>query len=83
MTNRTPGITAPSGSAEEVTPNDSADLTYETRALWVGGAGNINLDTADGQTVVFAGIPAGTILPVRVKRIRATSTTATNIVAMY
>jgi hypothetical protein len=65
-----------------VTPSDSTDLTDLALALWVGGAGNISLDTPDGSTVTISGIPAGTILPLRVKRVRATSTTATLIVAL-
>lgn len=75
---------APAVSAAAVTPNDSTDLaTSPTRSLWVGGAGNINVDMADGTTVLFSGLTAGTLLPVQVKRVRSTSTTATLIVALY
>lgn len=65
-----------------VTPNNSNDLT-NTGILYVGGAGNISLDLADGVNVTINGVAAGTILPVRVKRVRATGTTATNIAVMY
>ena len=75
--------TAPAVDAASVTPNDSADLALTARALYIGGAGNINLDTVTGTTVVFSRLTAGTILPLQVKRVRATSTTATNIVALY
>lgn len=75
---------APAMGAAVVTPNDSTDLTVSpTRSLWIGGAGNVNVDMADGTTVLFSGISAGTLLPVQVKRVRATSTTATLIVALY
>ena len=83
ITNLKAENTAPAEGAVAVTPSDSTDLTYMARALYIGGAGNVNVDVADGTTVVFAGLAAGTILPVRVKRVRATSTTATNIVALY
>lgn len=74
----------PAVSAASVTPNDSTDLAFTpTRALWVGGAGNINVDMADGTTVLFSGLAAGTLLPIQVKRVRATTTTATLIVALY
>ena len=68
--------------AAAVTPSDSVDLTNAAAALWVGGAGNVNVDTVDGATVLFSGVAAGTLLPVRVKRVRSTSTTATLIVAL-
>jgi hypothetical protein len=83
ITNLKAENTAPAEGAVAVTPSDSTDLTYMARALYIGGAGSVNVDVADGTPVVFAGLAAGTILPVRVKRVRATSTTATNIVALY
>jgi hypothetical protein len=72
----------PCGRGVVITPNDGADIANVTLAVWVGGAGNLNVDLADGGTVLISGIPAGTLLPVRVKRVRATSTTATLIVGL-
>ncbi len=67
-----------------VTPNDGVDLARPTRGLWVGGAGNLNRDlVGDGGTVLLSGVPAGTQLPLNVRRVRATSTTATLIVALW
>lgn len=71
------------GNAVAVSPSDSTDLVTRSRALFVGGAGNINVRMAGGMDCVFSGIPAGTILPVQVDRVYATSTTATNIVNVY
>lgn len=65
-----------------VTPNDSVDLV-STGILHVGGAGNLNVDFTDGTTVSINNVAAGTILPVRVKRVRATGTSATNISLFY
>lgn len=77
----------PASNAVAVTPNDSTDLTYVTRGLFVGGAGNIVVimgdQAVDATTVTFTGVLAGTILPIAVRRVRATSTTATNIVALW
>lgn len=78
-----PNPDAPAGGAVAVTPDNSNDLAIPARALYVGTGGNINLDTAQGDTVVFTSVPSGSILPVRAKRVRATSTTASNIVALY
>lgn len=78
------GLTSPADNAVAVTPNDSTDLTYTTRAVYVGGAGNMVVTMAGGgSNVTFTGIPAGSLLPIRVSRILSTSTTATSIVALY
>ena len=76
-------IEAPAFRAAAVTPNDSADLAATSRALYVGGAGNVRVTTAGGDTVTFTGVPAGAILPVRVRRVFSTSTTATTILALW
>ncbi len=65
-----------------VTPSDSEDLAFVARALWIGGAGDVKVDTANGDTITLAGATAGTVVPVAVKRVYATLTTATNIVAL-
>lgn len=77
------GYNAPAENAFAVTPNDSTDLTHSSRALFVGGAGDVKVDTKGGDTVTFVGVTAGAILPVRVTRVYATGTTATSIVAVY
>jgi len=67
-----------------VTPHDTTELAQVTKALYVGGAGNVSvIATDDSVAVTFVGVPAGSILPVRAKIVRSTSTTATSIVAMY
>lgn len=85
MSETVTSLVDPSRRALVVTPADGADLVTDscTRAVWVGGAGNLNVDMANGNTVLFSGIPAGTFLPIQVKRIRSTSTTATLIVALF
>lgn len=77
------GLTSPADNATAVTPSDSTDLAYTSRALYVGGAGNIVVTMAGGGDVTFAAVPAGSILPVRVTRVKSTSTTATSIINLY
>jgi hypothetical protein len=36
-----------------------------------------------GTTLTFTGVQAGSILPIQVKRVYSTDTTATGIVALY
>lgn len=54
-----------------------------SRAIYVGTAGNISAELASGTQVTFTAVPAGMILPLRLRKIRATGTTAQNIVALW
>lgn len=66
----------------EVTKHDTNELTYVTRGLYVGGAGTVEAVDVDGTAATFVGVPAGTILPIRAKKVMSTGTTATSIVAL-
>jgi len=69
--------------ASAITTSDITIYQQPTRALYIGGAGNITVDMADGgSSVQFVGVQGGTILPIQVTRIYA-ATTATSIVALY
>jgi hypothetical protein len=79
------GLGPPYRSLKTVTPSDSADLPDGVcSALYCSGAGNINLDTLDGDTKVIA-VSAGwaNLTEILVRRVRSTSTTATGIIACY
>jgi hypothetical protein len=66
-----------------VTPHDTNAIPA-TKGLYVGGAGNIACRFRDGSAdVTLTGVPVGTVLRVAVTNVRSTSTTATNIVALY
>ena len=71
----------PGRDAAAVTPGDTTTIGG-CRALYVGTAGNLTIDTATATNLVFKAIPAGTILPVAVLRVKA-ATTAADIVAIY
>lgn len=54
--------------------------------LYVGGAGDLLVTTAGGDTVEFIGVLAGSFIPVQVTRVfrtGQTGTAATNIVALW
>ena len=75
----------PARRAAAVTPSDTVDLTAYAKALYVGGAGNVRVLTVgaeDGDVVTFANHPVGW-LPMQVRRVLATGTTATQIVAAF
>lgn len=71
------------GSLGAITPNDDADLAHGTRQLRItGDDGNICVIWYDG-TESIEPVSAGDVLDWRVKRIKATGTTATGIRGYY
>lgn len=70
--------------ASAITPDDVTELAGPTRGVYVGGAGDLTVDMADGgPAVTFVGVLAGSLLPIQVTKVYATGTTATNMVALY
>ena len=55
----------------------------EGAVLYIGGAGNIRVTTVGGDDVTFVGLQSGTFFPVQVVKVFSTSTTATNIMALW
>jgi hypothetical protein len=86
MDNNIEKVTGIVGSdARAITAADGSDLPRKPAFVYCGVGGNISVDPYQGgnTAVVFKGVAAGTILPVRVNRVRSTSTTATDLVAIY
>lgn len=76
-------ITEPYRGGVAVTESDTTVLA-PTRGLFIGGAGNVTVDFADGTTdVLLTAVVVGTIYPISVIRVKSTGTTATAIVALY
>lgn len=67
-------------NAAAVTKSDTTVLS-PTRALWVGGAGDLAVTMLDGTTATFVGVPAGTLLPLCVTKVMDMTTT-TSMVAI-
>lgn len=75
---------APASRAESVTPHDSNALSDIPKALYVGTGGNITMRGSSGTTDrVWKNVPAGAILPFRAQYVRATGTSAADILALY
>jgi hypothetical protein len=74
----------PAGNAYTITTSDSTVLARPTRAIYVGGAGDLAVRMADdGSTPIFKAVPVGTVLNIRADKILATGTTATNLLGLY
>lgn len=72
----------PATIAFDITPSDSVPLAYTTRGIWVGGDGDVAVVTKANNTVTLTGALAGTIIPIRANYVKATGTTATNLVGL-
>lgn len=66
-----------------ITPSNENDLANVTRAIYVGGAGNLSIETKNGVTLTFIALPVGTLLPIRAAKVFALNTTATNLIGLY
>jgi hypothetical protein len=70
-------------NAVSITTSNTTTYSPPLRAIYVGGAGNITLDTPGGQTnIVFTAVPVGSILWVQAVKVK-TATTATLLVGLY
>ena len=76
-------VISPITNAAAVTPHDTNELSYVTRALYVGTGGNVKVQMQDSGTVTFVSVPTGTTLPIRCKKVFATNTDATDMVALW
>ncbi len=76
-------LTAPGRDASSVAPDDLNDLPVTPRALFVGQGGIVTVRMAGGQDVSFENVQGGTILPIRARRVMATGTTASAMIALW
>jgi len=66
--------------AADVTVHDTN--TFEPGTLFVGSTGNVKVMTKGGDIVTFTNVANSFILPVQVKMVYDTGTTASNMVIM-
>ena len=67
----------------DVTPDDNTDLAITGAIIFVGGGGDLKVTTASGDTVIYKNLPDAYTLPVQVRRVFNSNTTATFIIAQY
>ena len=74
---------APAERCFAVIPSDIDALAFATKALFVGTGGDVTLRTVNGtEDVTFRNLPDAAVIDVRVSAVRATGTTAADIVAL-
>lgn len=79
--NRNADLAGPALDIMPVVPSDSVDLEKVAVSVYVKGGGQLVVTTVTGNIRTIP-VPDNYILPLGVKRIHATGTTATNIFAL-
>ena len=79
--NRSLALSGPATDAMPVVPDDVSDLPDVAVGLYVETAGTISIVTVTGQTRIIA-VADFSILPIGVRRVNATGTTATGLHAL-
>lgn len=83
LSNLSDSLISPARDCFVVVPSDSVELSLVTKALYVGTGGHVALQANDSAgAVTFRNLPSGAILDVRVRKVLATGTTATDIVGL-
>jgi hypothetical protein len=76
-------LIAPARNCFSITPNDTATLAVLPKAIYVGTGGNLVIRAIDSTgDVTLANVASGTILDIRVTAVRATGTSASNLVGL-
>lgn len=77
--------TIPARAGKMVTPSDSDELNPPTRTLIVGGSGDLAVEFVTGGQVTIPASVVGAMpeLPIAVRKVLATGTTATDILALW
>ena len=79
-------------NAQIVTPDDNADIVLGGGAitgidngalLYIGTGGSLRITTVGGQTVTMINLPNGSYVPIQVRKVFATGTTASSIIALF
>jgi len=79
--NRAASLQGPATDIQPVTPNDASDLPCVAIALYVETGGTVSVVTIAGEEREVV-LPEFGILPVGVRKVNATGTTATGIHAL-
>jgi hypothetical protein len=73
----------PAAGAKAITPSNTVEVISGCQGIYIGGYGDLAVTTVSGDVVTFESCPSGSILPVEVRLVMATNTTATALVLLY
>jgi hypothetical protein len=74
-------LDAPATQAFAIVPSDSVELPSVTKAIYVGASGDVTLRPLRAAAdVTYRNVPEGAYLTIRASHVRATGTTAGDLV---
>lgn len=76
-------VSAPATRAVAVVPHDGNALADIPKVLYVGTAGTVTMRGVGGGADTVWKVAAGAVLPFRAAYVRATGTTAADLLALY
>lgn len=77
-------VSAPARDAAPLVPHDTNPVAITPKALFIGTGGHLVVRGVNGSAdVTFRNLASGSVLPFRPGFVRATGTTASDIVALY
>tara|TARA_R110002020_G_scaffold10961_3_gene41563 strand:+ start:4255 stop:4518 length:264 start_codon:yes stop_codon:yes gene_type:complete len=82
FTDHAQSLNAPASHAFAIAPADGTDLVEVTRALYIGVTGSLSVTLVSGAEVTLAGVPGGSFVPLRVRQVKASGTTASAILGL-
>ena len=63
--------------------SDTLELSRVTRAIYTGSGGTMKVTMVNGDIVTLASVPAGTMLPLRIRQLWSSVTTVTDCIGFY
>jgi hypothetical protein len=76
-------LIAPARIAFAIIPDDESNLPRPAKALYVGIGGDITLQAISGEAdVTLRNVASGSVLAIRLKAVRATGTSADNLIGL-
>lgn len=63
--------------------SDTVELSQVTRAVYTGSGGTMKVTMASGDVITLAGVPAGALLPIRIRQLWSSVTDVTDAIGLY
>ena len=76
-------VTAFPTRAFDITPSDETEWVNAAVTVFVGGSGDVVVEPWDGGNTLTFNLDAGSLVPVSVRRVLETGTTATDLKGIY
>lgn len=70
-------------AAAAITPSDTVTYGTPIWRIYVGGTGDVKVDTLSGTGIIYKAVPVGSYIYPNATRVYSTGTSATNLVGEF